>query len=138
MYVRTHLTYVHMYVRTYVCMYIHAYICTYICMHVCTYIHMYVHMYVGVYVYTKDRIVKIILLTYFIYLLFLVHPCDNPNNGGCRQICNKRGKGFYCSCNNGFRLARNKHNCIRGNGTSFARIIYAISNWFHLYYAAPT
>ena len=48
------------------------------------------------------------------FFSFLVHPCDRRNNGGCRQKCNKKGKGHSCSCYNGFVLAGNKRNCIRG------------------------
>ena len=39
--------------------------------------------------------------------LYLVHPCDKANNGGCSQICNKRNEKHECSCEPGFVLENN-------------------------------
>ena len=40
----------------------------------------------------------------FLFFLFLVHPCDRKNKGGCDQICTKNGDKYTCSCKSGFRL----------------------------------
>lgn len=45
---------------------------------------------------------------------FLVHPCDEANNGGCNQICNKRKEKHECSCETGFVLTEDKKTCIKG------------------------
>jgi len=43
------------------------------------------------------------------------HSCDTSENGGCEQICHKRGDDSYCSCEDGFRLAKNKRSCVKGD-----------------------
>ncbi len=45
----------------------------------------------------------------------LVHPCDEENNGGCSQICNKRMEKHECSCEGGFVLEEDKTTCKKGN-----------------------
>ena len=30
--------------------------------------------------------------------VFSAHSCDTSENGGCEQICHKRGDDSYCSC----------------------------------------
>ena len=32
-------------------------------------------------------------------------------NGGCQQICSNFPGSYYCSCNNGFMLNEDNHNC---------------------------
>ena len=49
-----------------------------------------------------------------IFILFLVHPCDKPNKGGCGQICNKRKEWHVCSCKTGFVLGRDNKTCNKG------------------------
>ena len=44
----------------------------------------------------------------------LVHPCDEANNGGCSQICNKRKENHTCSCEPGFLLGEDKRVCKKG------------------------
>ena len=44
-------------------------------------------------------------------IIFLVHPCDRSDNGGCQQKCNKDGDEFTCSCDKGFKLADDKAAC---------------------------
>lgn len=44
----------------------------------------------------------------------LVHPCDEANNGGCGQICNKRNEKHECSCESGFVLLEDKTTCKKG------------------------
>ena len=48
------------------------------------------------------------------HFLFLVHPCDEANNGGCSQICNKRNETHECSCESGFILEEDKATCQKG------------------------
>ena len=36
---------------------------------------------------------------------FPVHPCDKDTKGGCAQVCNKDGAGFFCSCEEGFKVS---------------------------------
>ena len=43
-----------------------------------------------------------------------MHPCDRKSNGGCDQVCMKKGKGLTCSCKNGFKLAADKIICEKG------------------------
>ncbi len=45
------------------------------------------------------------------HFIFLVHPCDKVNKGGCSQICNKRKDLHVCSCKAGFVLAKDKTTC---------------------------
>ena len=45
---------------------------------------------------------------------YLVHPCDEANNGGCNQICNKREEKHECSCEAGFELGEDKMTCTKG------------------------
>ena len=45
---------------------------------------------------------------------YLVHPCDEANNGGCSQICNKRKENRECSCEIGFTLGEDKTSCKKG------------------------
>lgn len=40
--------------------------------------------------------------------LFSVHPCDQPDKGGCEQICNKKGDEGQCGCNEGYKLVDGK------------------------------
>ena len=47
-------------------------------------------------------------------LQYLVHPCDEGNNGGCSQICNKRKEKHECSCEPGFVLGEDKSICKKG------------------------
>ena len=44
----------------------------------------------------------------------LVHPCDEANNGGCNQICNKKKEKHECSCEGGFVLIEDNMTWIRG------------------------
>lgn len=37
------------------------------------------------------------------------------NNGGCQHICTNSVGSYQCSCNNGFILHENKHNCLQGH-----------------------
>ena len=50
----------------------------------------------------------------YIDFQFLVHPCDEANNGGCNQICNKKNEKHECSCETGFVLAEDKKTCSKG------------------------
>ena len=39
---------------------------------------------------------------------------DNPcliNNGGCNQTCINTPGSYECTCNDGYVLSRDKHNC---------------------------
>ena len=49
-----------------------------------------------------------------IFNLYLVHPCDEANNGGCSQICSKRKEKHVCSCEPGFALEKDKTTCKKG------------------------
>ena len=31
--------------------------------------------------------------------IFSVHPCDKATNGGCSDICEKKGDEVECKCN---------------------------------------
>ena len=44
----------------------------------------------------------------------LVHPCDEANNGGCNQICNKKKEKHECSCEVGFVLTEDNRTCKKG------------------------
>ena len=48
---------------------------------------------------------------------YLVHPCDEANNGGCSQICNKKNEKHECSCEVGFALEEDKKTCQKGKLT---------------------
>lgn len=37
------------------------------------------------------------------------------NNGGCQHICTNSIGSYQCSCNNGFILHENKHDCLQGH-----------------------
>ena len=50
----------------------------------------------------------------FYHFQTLVHPCDEANNGGCSQICNKRKEKHECSCDVGFVLGEDKKGCNKG------------------------
>lgn len=39
------------------------------------------------------------------------------NNGGCQHICANTIGSYQCSCNNGFILHENKHDCLEGHCT---------------------
>ena len=39
-----------------------------------------------------------------------VNECQT-NNGGCEQVCTNTVGSYVCSCNPGFRLSSNGHNC---------------------------
>lgn len=45
---------------------------------------------------------------------YLVHPCDEANNGGCGQVCNKKNEKHECSCEAGFVLKEDKKTCKKG------------------------
>ena len=47
-------------------------------------------------------------------LLPIVHPCD-IGNGGCGQICTRKGDSAVCDCEDGFKLGSNKKSCSKGN-----------------------
>lgn len=49
-----------------------------------------------------------------INVYYLVHPCDEANNGGCGQVCNKRKEKHECSCEAGFVLQQDKTTCKKG------------------------
>ena len=44
----------------------------------------------------------------------LVHPCDESDNGGCSQICNKIKEKHECSCEAGFLLGGDNTTCNKG------------------------
>ncbi len=44
----------------------------------------------------------------------LVHPCDEGNNGGCSQTCNKINEKHECSCEVGYVLEEDKRTCKKG------------------------
>lgn len=48
------------------------------------------------------------------YCPSLVHPCDEENNGGCSQICNKKEEKHECACEAGFVLGENQRVCNKG------------------------
>lgn len=39
------------------------------------------------------------------------------NNGGCQHLCSNTVGSYQCSCNNGFILHENKHDCLEGHCT---------------------
>ena len=39
-----------------------------------------------------------------------VNECSS-NNGGCHQKCKNTDGSYSCSCNTGYRLKNNKHDC---------------------------
>ena len=48
---------------------------------------------------------------YVITLLSLdINECST-NNGGCNQTCTNTNGSYECSCNIGFNLADNNHDC---------------------------
>ena len=40
-----------------------------------------------------------------------MHICDRGQNGGCEQICNKKGNQATCSCKKGFDLSEDGKSC---------------------------
>lgn len=53
-------------------------------------------------------------MSFIIQFDYLVHPCDEANNGGCGQVCNKRNEKHECSCEAGFVLQDDKKTCKKG------------------------
>ena len=49
-----------------------------------------------------------------LYDLFLVHPCDKKDNGGCEHTCTKKGMEFACECNEDFKLNKDLKTCSKG------------------------
>ena len=48
-------------------------------------------------------------------MLYLVHPCDDEDYGGCSQVCKKNGTEAVCECNAGFKVdPNNPKECTRG------------------------
>ena len=43
-----------------------------------------------------------------------MHPCDEANNGGCSQICDKKGEKHECSCETGFVMGEDGRSCKKG------------------------
>ena len=39
-----------------------------------------------------------------------INECSN-DNAGCQQVCNNLPGSYSCSCNDGFQLDEDKHNC---------------------------
>ena len=57
---------------------------------------------------------ELLELMYFIEIynpFILVHVCDRKNNGGCSQICTKKGRKSACGCEEGFKLLPDKMSC---------------------------
>ncbi len=69
------------------------------------------YLYVYLHAYNCNYIRTGFLINHF---LSLVHPCDEANNGGCSQICNKRNEKHECSCESGFILEEDKATCQKG------------------------
>ena len=47
--------------------------------------------------------------------LLIVHPCDQPDKGGCNQTCTKNGNKAVCSCSSpGFKLNSDGKSCDTG------------------------
>merc|ERR1711887_472298 len=42
----------------------------------------------------------------------IIHPCDKKN-GGCQQLCIRRGSRAQCGCRRGYKLLANKRSCRR-------------------------
>ena len=61
------------------------------------------------------RSVILIQITKIISLLD-INECSQ-GNGGCSDSCNNTIGSYYCSCNTGYSLNTDKHNC---TGTSCA------------------
>lgn len=38
------------------------------------------------------------VLPFFYYPVFIVHPCDRPDKGGCSDKCEKKGENKVCAC----------------------------------------
>ena len=51
----------------------------------------------------------ILFLTYPLH--FIVHPCDQEENGGCEHLCEKVGSKAVCKCNKNFKLDKDGKNC---------------------------
>ena len=45
----------------------------------------------------------------FYYILDINECLDD--NAGCQQVCNNIIGSYLCSCNDGFMLDENRHNC---------------------------
>ena len=46
--------------------------------------------------------------------IFLVHPCDQGENGGCQHLCTKKGVDARCFCKKGFTLEEDGTSCEKG------------------------
>ena len=45
-------------------------------------------------------------------VIFLVHPCDKAEKGGCEQTCEKKGEEEYiCTCPVGYKLNDDGKKC---------------------------
>ena len=49
-----------------------------------------------------------------------INECST-NNGGCNQTCTNTNGSYECSCNVGFNLADNNHDC---DGTLYYNVMY--------------
>ena len=49
-----------------------------------------------------------------------INECST-NNGGCNQTCTNTNGSYECSCNIGFNLADNNHDC---DGTLYYNVMY--------------
>ena len=43
-------------------------------------------------------------------ILTEINECLN-NNGGCEHNCTNTPGSYYCTCNTGYQLLSDKHNC---------------------------
>ena len=47
---------------------------------------------------------------YFYVLILDINECLD-HNGGCNHMCINTPGSYYCSCNSGYELQADKHNC---------------------------
>ena len=55
-----------------------------------------------------------------------VNECRDEN-GGCNQTCINTFGSYMCACNNGYVLARNKHNC-KGMDFILCKVLTTVLN----------
>ena len=63
-------------------------------------------------------------------MVSLVHVCDKERKGGCAQRCVKRGDGFFCDCNTGYKLGEDQKLCVKSMLFLFSLYVFSVEDYF--------
>ena len=74
----------------------------------------------------KQSSMSLVFSVYAYTPLYLVHPCDKADKGGCEETCEKKGEEeFICSCPVGYKLNDDGKKCDKSKFSLF---------FFHFYH----